>query len=452
MGNLINEQMEAISREILVMSRNELYLSMRFLDLALSGLEFQATTETDTLGTDGMLLFANPAFLTNAYRRDRKTVNRLYLHTVYHCLFRHLFKATDREPGLWQIACDTAVEYLIDGLNYRCIRQGRSRIRRTCYQELEKRMKVITAEGIYHVLTTEGVRAWQRKKLEEEFCVDDHSAWPAPQPPGKPPAPQAAMVRQKWEDISSKTQTEMETFAREQSSGAEEFKRTLAVENRERYDYRAFLRKFAVLREEVQVDADSFDYVFYSLGLRMYGNMPLIEPQEVKEVKKIREFVIVIDTSMSTSGELVEAFLSQTYEVLRESESFFQKVHIRIIQCDETVKRDVKITCGKELEEYMAHFTLEGNGGTDFRPAFAYVDELIERHELTELKGLIYFTDGRGIYPVKRPVYDTAFVFLEEDYTDVQVPPWAIKLILEREELEEQKKFRTDYRFVDQKE
>ena len=38
----------------------------------------------------------------------------------------------------------------------------------------------------------------------------------------------------------------------------------------------------------------------------MYGNMPLIEPQEWKEVQKVEEFVIVIDTSMSCSGELVK--------------------------------------------------------------------------------------------------------------------------------------------------
>ncbi len=60
------------------------------------------------------------------------------------------------------------------------------------------------------------------------------------------------------------------------------------VENRDRYDYREFLRKFSVLREEVSVDPDSFDYIFYSYGLSMYGNMPLIEPQEWKEVKKGR--------------------------------------------------------------------------------------------------------------------------------------------------------------------
>ena len=63
--------------------------------------------------------------------------------------------------------------------------------------------------------------------------------------------------------------------------------------------------------------------------------------------------------------------------------------------------------------------------------AFAYVDETIRQHAFEHLRGMIYFTDGRGIYPAKCPVYETAFVFMEEEYEDVDVPPWAIKIILE---------------------
>lgn len=37
----------------------------------------------------------------------------------------------------------------------------------------------------------------------------------------------------------------------------------------------------------------------------MYGNMPLIEPQETKELRKIEDFVIAIDTSMSCKEELI---------------------------------------------------------------------------------------------------------------------------------------------------
>ena len=88
----------------------------------------------------------------------------------------------------------------------------------------------------------------------------------------------------------------------------------------------------------------------------------------------------------------------------------------------------------EELKSYMEDLTIAGLGGTDFRPAFAYVDELLAKGVFGKLKGLIYFTDGYGIFPVRMPPYETAFVFMEEDYRDVDVPPWAIKLIVEPEQ------------------
>ena len=228
----------------------------------------------------------------------------------------------------------------------------------------------------------------------------------------------------------------METFSKESASQSGDFVEQMRVENRERFDYRQFLRKFSVLKEEVAVDPDTFDYVFYSYGLSLYGNMPLIEPQEWKEVQKIEEFVIVIDTSMSCSGELVKKFLEETYGVLSENDSYFRKVNIHIIQCDDQVQTDVRVTNREELKEYMDDLELRGEGGTDFRPAFDYVEQLIREKAFTRLKGLIYFTDGQGIYPRKMPPYETAFVFLKEDYEDADVPPWAMKLILEPQDIE----------------
>ena len=202
------------------------------------------------------------------------------------------------------------------------------------------------------------------------------------------------------------------------------------MENRGKHDYREFLRKFSVFREEMKADPDTFDYGFYSYGLSLYGNLPLIEPLETREVKKVEEFAVVLDTSMSCSGGLIRKFLEETYQVLAESESYFRKVNVHVIQCDEKVHEDVKITSEEELREYMEHFRLYGEGGTDFRPAFEYVEELIRKKEFLNLKGLIYFTDGYGIYPEKMPPYRTAFVFAEEDYRDADVPAWAIRLIL----------------------
>ena len=209
----------------------------------------------------------------------------------------------------------------------------------------------------------------------------------------------------------------------------------LAALNRERYDYEAFLRKFATRQEEMKIDDEEFDYIFYTYGLKLYEKMPLVEPLEYKEVKKVREFVIAIDTSGSVSGDTVQAFVQKTYNILQSTESFASKVHIRIIQCDQEIREDVKITSAAEFDEYLETMTLKGFGGTDFRPVFDHVEKLRKSREFRNLRGLIYFTDGLGTFPAQKPDYETAFIFLREDDAP-QVPPWAIKLVLEPEELE----------------
>ena len=68
-------------------------------------------------------------------------------------------------------------------------------------------------------------------------------------------------------------------------------------------------------------------------------------------------------------------------------------------------------------------------------PAFQYVDELIEEKRFRNLKGLIYFTDGYGTFPEHKPPYTTAFLFVEEGYEIPEVPPWAIRLVLQHEDI-----------------
>ena len=267
----------------------------------------------------------------------------------------------------------------------------------------------------------------------KEFTVDNHSYWCTDQQ-----KPENQQQRDKWKDISEKMEMDLESFSKEAVDAEGGLKEQLQISNRDEVDYSTFLKKFATLHEEMQVDLDNFDYVFYSYGLSLYGNMPLIEPQESKEVMKIEEFAIVIDTSMSCSGELVQLFLEETYAILLEEESFFRKINIHIIQCDEKIQSDVKITSKEDLKEYMQHLELLGCGGTDFRPAFSYVDKLCREKEFTNLKGLLYFTDGFGYYPGKMPPYQTAFIFMDSEQSNLEVPPWAIKMVLDRHKLEEQ--------------
>ncbi len=423
-----------IGREILFAARNELYLNLPYLDVALCALAFQPGGEvTLSLATDGETLYYDGAWLSDRYLRSRVLTNRAYLHVILHCMLRHLGKKQGKAPELWDLACDAAVESILDELNYPCLNEGTVPMKQKFWGECRREMKVLTAEGIYRHLLRRNLPPYELAQLQRVFLVDDHGLWA---PEDQQDQKQQSRQDQKWQDLSEKTQTGLETVMSQQGAGGETVLEQVRVANREDVDYRAFLRRFAVPREVMAVDGDAFDYIFYTYGLQLYGNMPLVEPPETKEEKRIEDFVIAVDTSMSTSGALVREFLACTYAILRSTETFTRKVNIRILQCDDQVRADTVIHDLEELKTYMENFQLAGGSATDFRPVFAYVAQLQAQGEFTNLRGLVYFTDGMGIYPKKRPPYDTAFVLLEEPPLSVQMPPWAIRLVLTEPALE----------------
>lgn len=239
-------------------------------------------------------------------------------------------------------------------------------------------------------------------------------------------------LEREWEDISKEIEMNLETFSKEWGEEAGSLMANLAIANAKKHDYTEFLRKFMVVTEEMQVNMDEFDYVYYTYGMDLYGNMPLIEPLEYKETDRVRDFAIVIDTSESVSGDLVRRFITHTFDILKSSQDYATEVNIHIIQCDARVQSDVKVTSLEEIDDIMDGFVIRGFGGTDFRPAFDYVDMLRRRGDLVDMKGLIYFTDGLGTFPEKPPDFDAAFVFMDEEGVELPpVPPWAMKVVVD---------------------
>ena len=431
---MVEQSYENIGREILSAARNELYMNLPYLDAALCALTFQPGGGiTLSLAVDGESLYYDGAFLSERYLRSRTAVNRAYLHVILHCMLRHLAKKRGRVPELWDLSCDAAVESILDGLDYPCLAGGAAPARRKFYGECRMDMPVLTAEGIYRRLLRLSLPEYELARLQRLFLVDDHGLWDMER---KDSRERSQRQDERWRDLSEKTRTGMETVLAGQSAGGETVLEQIRVAVRDDVDYRTFLRRFAVPREVMAVDGGAFDYGFYAYGLRLYGNLPLVEPPETREAKRIEDFVIAVDTSMSTSGELVRQFLACTYAILRSTETFTRKVNIRILQCDDQVRSDTVLHDLEDLRRYMEDFQLSGGSATDFRPVFDYVARLRREGAFTSLRGLIYFTDGIGIYPQRRPPWETAFVLLEEPPMSVRVPPWAIRLVLDLPGLE----------------
>lgn len=453
------KKLNKLALDVLHLSRNTLLVNLRFLDMALSRFQYFFHNESSYF-TNGEVLICNPLHVLKSYKTEKDAPVRDYLHIVMHCVFRHMFMNPALNRPLWDLACDIAVENVINELYLKSVDTNRAKYQQAEINKVKNKVKILTAEKIYSYIIDE-LTEREAADLRGYFYADNHEIWymtdeeievrfgigisestsnknnnsDGDENIDGNTISTKAFLSEMWKDISERMQTDLEIFSKQQGDKAGGLVQNLKAVNREKYDYTAFLRKFAVLGEAMKINDDEFDYIFYTYGLKLYDKMPLIEPLEYKEVKRIKEFVIAIDTSGSVSGELVQTFVQKTYNVLKSTESFFSKINLHIIQCDADIQEHVKITKQDEFDEYLKNMKIKGLGGTDFRPVFNLVDKLILDKEFTNLKGLIYFTDGYGDFPAQKPDYDTAFVFIDDEYNNPDVPAWAIKLVLQKDEI-----------------
>lgn len=360
------------------LTREQLSVKYPFLRSFLWYFTFRTSTETTTAGTDGSVIYFSHDFLLHTFRETPHQLEHFLLHTVGHCLLLHTIQEQTEDSATHKKNSDSSVE------------------------------------------------AFFKEPYPAPFW-DDHHFW-------------NTAVNQ---DFLSKIALTLSSLTGVSGTGSYgngskgnssgELSEELTIRNTGTYDFTHFLKQFARQGEEIKTDIESFDYIPYLYGLEHYGNIPLIEHLEYQEVNRLEELVIAIDTSGSCSLDTVRKFMEETYSILSNHENFFRKMNVYVIQCDSFIQDMAHITSEQDWQDYLKNLTIHGRGGTDFRPVFEYVEELRAKKELKDLKGLLYFTDGDGIYPEIPTDYKTAFVFYKEKEQHQKVPAWAACLTLDTE-------------------
>lgn len=422
---LRRKRAEELAEQVMQLARDNIVVNMRFLDAALSRLKAEAKNGLGGAAAEGNRLYYDPFWLLKKYREESGYSIRLYLHVLFHHVFSHSFAYGDKEGELWDLAADAAAENVILELELPMGKLETDAEAKNKLHYLKEDAGMLTAERIYRYLKNNPMTPAERGQWNRLFYRDSHIYWKEQE--------NFEITQEQWKKISERIKADVKSFSKDKNS-SESLEKNLAEATRDKYDYGDLLRRFTVMSEDVQVNDDEFDYIYYTYGLSRYGDMPLIEPLEYKDAKKVKEFVIAIDTSASCRGEIVKEFIRKTYSILKGTEHFFQKVNVHIVQCDNNVRSDTKITCQEDFDAFLKNGKLRGFGSTDFRPVFEYVDKLLEEGEFENLKGLIYFTDGYGVYPQRMPRYDTIFVFLDDNNERPAVPPWAIPVVLNEDE------------------
>lgn len=420
---------DTLARDVLMLSRNTLLVNLRFLDAALSRFEL-ADQGTDTLATDGQTLYYNTLHILKAYREEHAVPVRDYLHLVLHCVFRHMFPQRSVERELWDLACDIAVEHAVTGFALLAVTAEREQKQQIITSRMQREIGMLTAEKIYRYLERKPYWLEEYDDLRSLFLADDHHLWYAE----RFGCEEAETF---WQGVSRRMQVDMETFARKQGDKAQAMMQNLREVNRESYDYAGFLRKFASRGEVMKSNPEEFDYIFYTYGMNAYGNMPLIEPVEHKEIKKVRDFVLAVDLCGAVSVAEARRFVRKAFEVFKLHERAGLKIRLHLLACGGAELEYKLADTQEELEEFLGclrtHYREEG----DFRPAFLWTDDMLHTRQFRNLKGLLYFTDATGPFPPTKPAYDAAIVFVNDNYSTPDVPPWAIRLVLQKDELNE---------------
>lgn len=421
------------ARQILELARRTLSQSIPAMMPAFYALRERAVEHPGPLATDTIHLFYCPKQVVADFRADRRAVARQLLHLTLHCLLGHPAQRRNaRNPERFDLAVDLKVHSL-------------------CLQLAERAYGFLRMESgsvdpdqplpqLYRrLLSARSVGEWKAYRL------DDHSLWnPVVVEASSAAGPGAGQDGGGASPFGGRPGAETWDHLRQAllagspGGGFGCLPGCLTAEllpaRENGISYESFLRRFLSIRERMLTDPDELDFRWYTLGLELYGDIPLLEPPELSELPRADDLVIAMDTSGSCSGDVCRRFLRETRNLLQSIAARNAAFRVLLLQCDTRIQQEVLVNSAEELAGAMERFVPRGFGGTDFRPVFQRVEELRREGVLTRVRGLLYLSDGWGEFPGQAPDYPAAFLLPRSgSYLELpdDFPGWATRVILD---------------------
>jgi len=429
-----------LANEILRYSRQTLLKQWPWLGPLLFRLQLRPLEEIHIMGSNGEYLFYNPEDVIELYKTEPDRIPKMMLHVLGHCMLQHVERRNGREHELYDTACDLSVFQLISrlpgGKSFAASAQERSEVTKILADRAHA-----SAESLY----TGGMKD---AELKEQFDSvkgyvhrDDHTFWGKKMDtPGNGPEMGSAFSwKQAMMQAVEEYQKLMGGQGRFAGQGRGDWTELLDLDREEEFiSYEELLKRFTTPVETMRLDMDSLDLAWYVTGLNLYGDLPIVEYNEYRDMNLVETFIIAIDTSGSCCGLTLKNFLTQTKKVVEDMEISGRKFLLRIMQCDYDIQQEVEIRTVEEFNGFMDRFRMKGGGGTSFIPIFQKVDQLVAEEEgYAKLKGFLYFSDGFGDFPNKPTTYETVFVIPEDDLKyQPQIPDWVTVACLKEESLD----------------
>ena len=426
-------EIKSFASEVLNESLKSLGMEFNYFAYPLGVMNFTLSEDLERIAVVSGKGQINPLYLvTETANGGSRQVKANLLHALLHCLFEHPFKNLDGGKAM-DLSKDITVGFILDELGYPCGEKSFIQKRKGVYKSIIDGFSSVndqTATDFCKSLSVEEIDLYR-----SYFTVCEHSFW-----------------KTRVDDEDSGEQT---FFSPSENQGEEgkidveqtwrliatnlipqigklnpSLKRILSLAVGKSGGYKAFLKDFLRRKERIKPSDEEFDYIYYCLGLTNYGNVPLIENLEYSDRRDYSDIVIAVDTSGSTDGEPIKILLKEVFSLIKSMETGGEKYRVRIIQCDLKIQREDVVESAEEFSLLLSNYELQGGGGTDFTPVFDYLTTLKRKGE--KIEGLIYFTDGVGVYPRAIPPFKTCFAILGDD-GQIDVPHFAYKINVENQ-------------------
>ena len=395
-------------REKLITARVGLLLRASFFGNLATRLKLVNADEwCGTAATDGRNFYYNSRFIDLL---KPKEVEFLFGHEVLHCVYDHFGRRGDRDPMLFNVAND----YAVNG-DLKKHRVGEFITSVPCLYD--SKYEGMSSEEIYDDLYENAEKINLSDLIDK--LLDDHmdgegnsdSDEDGDEKDGRGKKPKlSAEERQKIRDEIK----EAVMAAAAASDGAGNLpagvKRLIQDMTAPKLNWRELLR----MQLESTIKSDYTWMRASRRGWHMDAVMPGQRPDELIDI------AIGIDASGSIDERMLRDFLAETQGIMDQ----FQSYRIHIFTFDTRVYNPAQYN--SDNLDTMCDYEVSGGGGTDFDAIFEYL-----KQEQIEPKRLVVFTDG---YPFgswgDENYADTVWII--HGNTTV-VPPWGQYAYYEKE-------------------
>ena len=117
--------------------------------------------------------------------------------------------------------------------------------------------------------------------------------------------------------------------------------------------------------------------------------------------------------AIDTSGSMSQAQLTKAISEIWGLAQTFKSINLNIMTCDADVWDILELKNSNKAD--LKRIKIRGGGGPDFRPVF----DVIKKKFINKIDCLIFFTDGYGDFPTKKPFYPVYWI---TDSRDIKFP------------------------------